>query len=51
MLSGKYECFCCGEVFDDSTTLRRHERENHSRREPDRSSEGRDEHSPARRAP
>lgn len=29
MLSGKYECFGCGEVFEDLEKLRRHERNNH----------------------
>lgn len=31
MLSGKYECFGCGEVFEDSDSLRRHEREQHGK--------------------
>lgn len=29
MLSGKYECFGCGEVFDGLDALRHHEREDH----------------------
>lgn len=29
MLSGKYECFGCGEVFEERESLRRHERERH----------------------
>lgn len=29
MLSGKYECFGCGEVFEDLDALRHHEREDH----------------------
>lgn len=30
MLSGKHECYCCGEVFDDFGSLRSHEREDHA---------------------
>lgn len=29
MLSGKYECFACGEVFEDHDTMRHHERSHH----------------------
>lgn len=30
MLSGKHECYCCGEVFEDFGSLRSHEREDHA---------------------
>lgn len=29
MLSGKYECYSCGEVFEGHEELRVHEREDH----------------------
>lgn len=33
MRSDKFECVCCGEVFDSHIELRHHERTNHA--EPD----------------
>lgn len=30
MLTGMYECYACGEVFESANDLRHHEREEHS---------------------
>lgn len=42
MLSGKYECFGCGEVFEDFDALRHHEREDHERKDPELEGETRE---------
>lgn len=34
MLTGKHECYCCGEVFEDRARLQRHEREAHTHNAP-----------------